>query len=405
MKNAIKAFTKLQPNNQSIELDLVGAFEINRHANCVYNRNFPETRIFNKNIESLSETDIPFADIWLLSPPCQPFTKGGSKKDSDDPRSKPFLKLIEVMLALENSEKLPRAWFVENVVNFETSNTHKIMMAMLNKLNFETFEFILSPTQVGIPNTRVRYYCISIRNSSKFPNLPLNRLKSLLYKNKSEFIASHILSVSKIPLVVGKSSEKSQSLNKVVPFEYQNIVCALPYEVDKSAQILQNSPTKIGDVLLLNLIDDKTVNSLKELALNIVKSNPSFKFDIVNIHSKASTTFTKSYIETRGRGGPLLDYSSYSRESALSNIDHSIFDHIFNTCSLDPQRFRVPGETSNLRCFHPCEILSIMGFPINWFDELKISLKQKYSLIGNSISVYIASILLHFMLELLIINY
>lgn len=383
-----------------LKLNVVKAFEINEHANATYKKNLPETPICNKNIESLNLNDIPYADIWLLSPPCQPFTKGGSRKDSDDPRSRPFLKLIDLMVSLENHGKLPKAWFVENVANFETSNTHKEMIQMLSKLNFCTFEFMLSPTIIGVPNTRVRYYCVSVRKDSKHLLESLKELKASIYQKYHQSIASNVL--------LNKSTGEhatSPPQPQTIPTEYSNVLCSLPYDHRKISRIIgKDVPNSIKDIVMLNSnqINEDTFKLLQEFASNIIKNNPTFKFDIVNINSKASTTFIKSYIETQGRGGPLFDYSEIQPTNEKSIIDHDTYSHVFNTCTLDHQRFQSAQNNDCLRCFHPNEILSIMGFPADWFEDLDINLKKKYSLIGNSVSVYIVTILLHFMLELLI---
>ncbi|KAJ1608863.1 DNA methyltransferase PMT1-like protein [Cryptosporidium canis] len=375
---------------------MIKAFEINEHANITYKKRFPETSICNKSIESLNLNDIPYADIWLLSPPCQPFTKGGSKKDSEDPRTKPFLKLIDVMLSLESHKKLPIAWFVENVANFETSNTHREMMNMLSKLNFCIFEFMLSPTMIGIPNTRVRYYCLAVRKDSERMLKLLHELKISIYHKNHQEIASIVLHEN--------SARKNVPTPISIPVEFSNILCSFPYEYSQIVKIIGSKPSLINDVIINpSELNAETLKTLKQFASNIIKNNLSFKFDIVNINSRVSTTFTKSYIETRGRGGPLFDYSENHKniQEQDSIMDRDTYSHIFNTSSLECQRFQ-SAHNDNLRCFHPDEILSIMGFPSNWFDDLDIHIKKKYSLIGNSISVYTVTILLHFMLELLI---
>lgn len=301
------------------------------------------------------------------------------------------------MKSLENHDKLPKAWFVENVANFETSNTHKEMINMLSKLNFCTFEFMLSPTLIGIPNTRVRYYCVSVRKDSENLIKLLNELKASIYEKNDQYIASNILSIHLI-----RENIKDPQL-KEIPMEYSNVLCSIPYEYNQITQMINNIPNSMNDIIISsNEIGDEQFKLLKEFAENIVKNNPSFKFDIVNVNSKASTTFTKSYIETQGRGGPLFDYSDHYQKIEKNMIDRDIYSHIFNTGILEHQRFQTVKSKNNLRCFHPKEILLIMGFPKDWFENINISLKKKYSLIGNSISVHIVTIILHFMLELII---
>lgn len=61
----------------SRDLTVVAAVEINTVANEVYHLNFPDTKLLQKNIQSLTSDNINkiAPDIILMSPPCQPFTR------------------------------------------------------------------------------------------------------------------------------------------------------------------------------------------------------------------------------------------------------------------------------------------------------------------------------------------
>lgn len=56
---------------------------------------------------------------------------------------------------------------MENVMGFEKSQMRKVFVNALKTAEFHFQEFIISPTQVGVANTRYRYYCIA-RKSSDF---------------------------------------------------------------------------------------------------------------------------------------------------------------------------------------------------------------------------------------------
>lgn len=75
-----------------------------------------------KNNQNLIETlstkyynDIA-ADIWTMSPPCQPYTRIGLQQGSVDARAKSFLHLLKVLGEMENK---PKYILVENVKGFE----------------------------------------------------------------------------------------------------------------------------------------------------------------------------------------------------------------------------------------------------------------------------------------------
>ena len=61
---------------------VVGAIDINEHALEVYRANFQDVTL-QKEITSLSDSVLRGfdAELWWMSPPCQPFTRRGLRKD------------------------------------------------------------------------------------------------------------------------------------------------------------------------------------------------------------------------------------------------------------------------------------------------------------------------------------
>lgn len=139
--------------------EVVAAFDINSVANACYEHNFPEVTVTRVNVEHLAVEHFErlAADAWLMSPPCQPFTRGGKNLDDEDARSRGFIHLTEMLGRMHNP---PQFLFVENVLNFETSQCHARFLATIRQRNYQTFEFLVMPSDscVGIPNDRLRYY-------------------------------------------------------------------------------------------------------------------------------------------------------------------------------------------------------------------------------------------------------
>lgn len=75
------------------------------------------------DISSLTASDLlPYdADVWLLSPACQPYTVlNPNAKGEADPRAKSFINLMTVVLPeLAAQNKEPHYILVENVAGFE----------------------------------------------------------------------------------------------------------------------------------------------------------------------------------------------------------------------------------------------------------------------------------------------
>ncbi|CAM8895319.1 unnamed protein product [Rhodiola kirilowii] len=155
-----------------VSATVVEAFDINDMANDVYEHNFGH-RPFQGNIQTLTAADLDLyeAHVWLLSPPCQPYTRQGLQKGSADARALSFLTILELIPYMS---KPPVMLFVENVVGFETSDTHSMMVELFEKSDFVTQEFILSPLQFGVPYSRPRYYCLAKRKPSSFKHPQFN---------------------------------------------------------------------------------------------------------------------------------------------------------------------------------------------------------------------------------------
>lgn len=138
---------------------VVAAVDINENANATYKHNFPEHNCLNKNIQKLRIKDFQDVNCLLMSPPCQPFTRNGNFKDVEDRRTDAFSSVCEII----KNQRLPKLNYVlmENVMGFEKSQMRDIFVAALKSAGFNFQEFIVSPTQIGVANTRHRYYCIA----------------------------------------------------------------------------------------------------------------------------------------------------------------------------------------------------------------------------------------------------
>jgi tRNA (cytosine38-C5)-methyltransferase len=119
---------------------VVGAFDINPNACDVYEHNFGTRPIANSLYAvPAARLDKFNSNLWLMSPPCQPFTRQGSQRDKADARAESFLRMLDLLPSLRNK---PSHLLVENVVGFETSETRETMLETLCANGFEFREFI-----------------------------------------------------------------------------------------------------------------------------------------------------------------------------------------------------------------------------------------------------------------------
>nr|XP_020041210.1 tRNA (cytosine(38)-C(5))-methyltransferase isoform X3 [Castor canadensis] len=151
-----------------IPAQVVAAIDVNTVANEVYKYNFPHTQLLAKTIEgiTLEEFDSLSFNMILMSPPCQPFTRIGLQGDMSDPRTNSFLYILDVLPRLQ---KLPKYILLENVKGFEVSSTRDLLIRTIENCGFQYQEFLLSPTSLGIPNSRLRYFLIAKLQSEPLP--------------------------------------------------------------------------------------------------------------------------------------------------------------------------------------------------------------------------------------------
>ena len=168
----------------------VAAIDNSEVANVMYAANFPDdapplrTNIehitleqLNDNVPGGNRTHEPaaknnpnaalgVAEVWTLSPPCQPYTRKGKELHGDDPRAASFLHLLGLFTHLDE-HNLPRRVLVENVVGFERSGTRDELVKALESRGYAWREFQLSPHHLGVPYTRERYYLLAKRREEK----------------------------------------------------------------------------------------------------------------------------------------------------------------------------------------------------------------------------------------------
>ncbi len=136
----------------------ITAVDINRIALGVYTHNF-DHRAIPSLVESLSVDQLQRwgADLWWMSPPCQPFTRRGKQRDLDDPRAATLLAVLGLV-----SQVRPRYLAFENVPAFEGSHGHALLRATLDQAGYRSIrEAMLCPSVFGVPNRRKRYYLVA----------------------------------------------------------------------------------------------------------------------------------------------------------------------------------------------------------------------------------------------------
>ncbi|MEM9368156.1 MAG: DNA cytosine methyltransferase [Planctomycetota bacterium] len=166
----------------SLPMRTVAAIDIDQEAAETYEFNFglkPEIR----TIESLSSDRIwewaDAADCWWLSPPCQPYcirsqsTRASqpqiaTRSSEQDARGKALRRLIRFLeddIGDVPNHRLPRYIILENVPLFLDSPDSNRLMSALSAIGYNVTRHLICPSQLGIPNRRLRAYVIASKGA------------------------------------------------------------------------------------------------------------------------------------------------------------------------------------------------------------------------------------------------
>ncbi|CAI9759560.1 unnamed protein product [Fraxinus pennsylvanica] len=347
----------------AVNAKVVEAFDINDVANDVYEHNFGH-RPYQGNIQTLSAADLDRydADTWLLSPPCQPYTRQGLQKGSADARAFSFLKILEL---IPQTSRPPLILFVENVVGFEISDTHTKMLRILRENHFVTQEFILSPLQFGVPYSRPRYFCLAKRKPASFQYPQFNN--ELLWAPGPLLGTDGCTVTSEGEQLHGCCDKLLQACQPIEDFlELKNF---RDEDLDSCIANVSETSDEIEE-------GNRSVNCpLNQFFVpsSLVERWGS-AMDIVFPESKRCCCFTKSYYRyVKGTG------------SLLATIPGTTKDKISKV------------EDLRLRYFTPREVANLHSFPDDFQFPHDVSLRQRYALLGNSLSVGVVAQLFRYL--------
>ncbi|XP_064092956.1 tRNA (cytosine(38)-C(5))-methyltransferase-like isoform X2 [Macrobrachium nipponense] len=360
--------------------DIVGSYEINTTALEVYRHNFPKTpKAYNimgltlDNLESLSP------DIIMMSPPCQPFTRQGLKRDVEDTRTSSLLHLIGL---LEKLSHPPTMILLENVAGFEKSLAREQLMEMLRSKNYVWQEFLLSPTEFGIPNSRLRYYLLAKQQLYPF-------CLDVSDEIKEELTACLCIRRDIQAPVLSDAREICANCGKPVIDSLQNLLRNFHGNIHNEL----HQPGKSYSDLSLSLSSfmESDINLEPYLLKDKVLSKYCMILDIVDKESKRSCCFTKGY------GHYVEGTGSVIKGNSDLDVD-AVYNRLSRLELGDPERLDLLKQLK-FRYFTANEILRLMCFP-KWFSfPPSLTVKQKYRVLGNSINILVVTSLLLILCE------
>ncbi|KAL6069281.1 hypothetical protein STEG23_019740 [Scotinomys teguina] len=363
---------------------VVAAIDVNTVANEVYKHNFPHTHLLAKTIEgiSLEEFDKISFNMILMSPPCQPFTRIGLQGDMTDPRTNSFLYILDILPRLH---KLPKYILLENVKGFEVSSTRGMLIQTIEACGFQHQEFLLSPSSLGIPNSRLRYFLIAKLQPEPFPFQAPGQI--LMEFPKIATIQPQNYALVAEDKLRAKRTEPSACLDSssTPSFGKDAILFKLETAEEIDRKLQQDSDLSVQ--MLKDFLEDDDANQYflpPKLLLRY-----ALLLDIVKPTSRRSMCFTKgygSYVEGTG--------------SVLQTAEDVQIENIFKSFNdLPPEEKIAKLSRLKLRYFSPREIANLQGFPPEFGFPEKITVKQRYRLLGNSLNVHVVAKLITILCE------
>ncbi|KAI9189098.1 hypothetical protein H9P43_000526 [Blastocladiella emersonii ATCC 22665] len=375
-------------NTAGVDAKVLAAFEVNDFANAVYAHNFGKGVVVQGLIEgqSVAQFEKHGADLWTMSPPCQPFSRQLTAKQegSSDPRSKSFFYMLDVLRKLERK---PRYLLVENVKGFDESDARDVLVATLTELGYHTREFLLNPLQIGIPNSRLRYYLVArLGVPFALPPAPAREFKD--------------------------ASNEPEVLVDGVPLHQAETVPVGLAKPTKDPAVTATTPAGVWDVFPGRAdVPREAVREVREFLEPAKAEAQAWKdavvwkrtplFDIVTPGYRRSCCFTKNYYTYFEGTGSVLQ----ENEAMVVQDVWPTFLERQPTALAQIARKEAVTEVENplvplrLRYFTPREVANLMCFPPEFSFPDRITLKQRYRLLGNSINVRVVAELLKFVLD------
>ena len=277
----------------------------------------------------------------------------------------------------------PKYLLMENVQGFEISHTREHFVGILRSLQYSVQEFLLSPNQFGIPNSRLRFYLLAKRKPLQF-----SLILSPTEEDRMESVGDDGLSTSK-PISSSPSTDAEQLIKFVTEHKVQKSVNISHGHSDATDLHVPSDYGSQVSSYLLSLSDDELSSYLVP---DKILQKYAIAMDIVQPSSTHSCCFTKAYGNYALGTGSVLQHSLDSDELAKAFEEYS----------------KLQGEGKieeaveclrklNLRYFAPKEVANLMCFPAEFDFPSSLSRTQCYKVMGNSLNVHVVAVLMMYL--------
>nr|XP_037839302.1 tRNA (cytosine(38)-C(5))-methyltransferase isoform X6 [Chlorocebus sabaeus] len=314
-----------------IPAQVVAAIDVNTVANEVYKYNFPHTQLLAKTIEgiTLEEFDRLSFDMILMSPPCQPFTRD-------------------------------------------------LLIQTIENCGFQYQEFLLSPTSLGIPNSRLRYFLIAKLQSEPLPFQAPGQVLMQFPKIESVHPQKYTMDVEN--KIQEKNIEPNISFDSSPQCSGKD---AILFKLETAEEIhrKKQQDSDLSVKMLKDFLEDDT-----DMNQYLLPPKSLLRYALLLDIVQPTCRRYGSYIEGTG--------------SVLQTAEDVQIENIYKSLTKLSQEEQITKLLMlKLRYFTPKEIANLLGFPPEFGFPEKITVKQRYRLLGNSLNVHVVAKLIKILCE------
>ena len=368
--------------------------------------------------------ELPYADFWTCSFPCQSISVAGKMKGLDPDsgtRSSLLWENVRLLKISKDNNTLPKYVMFENVKNLVSKkfiDSFNDLIDILNELGFNTYWKVINAKDCGIPQNRERVFAISIRKDIDnkkidFPK-PFDlgiRLKDILEDEVDEkyYLSEQASKKLKVfDKIKGSDIKVAASLNpdknvqdRVRVLSTDGIsqgLRATDYKdpvkimigIDKS-----NNDTKIVEYAnCITSREDRGVLNRKSECTAVLEISENKEERLFNIYGENKGTGYAGNVWNKEKISPALTTMQGGNRQPMiiddlyKNRPERVYDKNSPTLRVNCGNLKVCEENCKIRKLTPRECFKLMGLTFDDCDKaanLGISNTHLYKQAGNGI--------------------
>ncbi|KAF9437339.1 tRNA (cytosine-5-)-methyltransferase [Entomortierella beljakovae] len=313
----------------------------------------------------------------------------------------------------------PNYILLENVKGFEESDSRDILVESLTGAGYEYQELLITPLQLGIPNSRMRYYCLARKTAvvGSFVQKPTGTLIGYIpsLEPRSDNGEGHDDSNQK-DFIDGRNQGDLSGLSTPVAAKKRKTSLTTSTVTKENSEEGSEKPNEdaiLADPMLALKVDtlEKFIEFKDKLPEEVAASQKARTNRSISrkksCNMSLNTTSDRSTLRTGYYHFVESTGSIFQMETEKDTAS------IFDEAEMLKGRAGTPTEaednakaltllhTLGLRYFTENEVAQLMGFPITegkFSFPATTSLKQRYRVLGNSINVKVVSQLIRYLL-------